>query len=294
MKNRLSNFDWSYVYAFFGEATLALTFIFYILIARVLGPEDYGIFAAAIALAAILSFFIQFGLPTLLNREVAAHPDTAPRNISLFLALESLMSTAVLVLLFPLGQLLGYRGEVLIVCYLAIFIEIGRSMIMTLRSAVKGLGWFRAESIAVAIERVAVVAISTTVLLQTRSLIPVVASVAIVRGVHIIGMLIYVSRQANIFTQINWKRLFDTLEIAYTFAMFGVLWVLYYQVDVVMLKTLSTGEETGFYSALYRILEMFSALPRVIFYVIFTRFAKCHVSAPKNCQSSFIKRLVCC
>lgn len=289
MKKLLARLDLSYLYALLGEATLALTFVFYITIARVLGPEEYGIFAAAIALAAILSLFIQFGLPPLINREVAAHPEEAPRSTVLFLVLEGLTSIGVLIVLLPLALLLGYEDQALIVCYLAVFSEICRAAIMTIRSTIKGLGWFRTESIVVAIERFAVVAIATVVLFQTESLILVLATIVTVRAANIIGLLFYVSRQVKITSPITRENLINTLKIAYPFALSGVLWILYYQVDVVMLKSLSTGEETGFYSASYRILEMFSALPRVIFYVIFTRFARYQASEPEKLPEQIYK-----
>ncbi|MEA5543195.1 flippase [Limnoraphis robusta Tam1] len=289
MKKLLARLDFSYLYALIGEATLALTFAFYITIARVLGPEQYGIFAAAIALAAILSLFIQFGLPTLLTREVAAHPDEATQSTVLFLVLEGLTSIGVLIILLPLALLLGYKNEVLIVCYLAVISEVCRAAIMTLRGAIKGLGWFRTESVAVGVERLAVVAIATVVLFQTKNLILVVATVAIVRFVNIIGLVYYLSRQIKIYSPVSRQQLINTLKIAYPFALSGVLWILYYQVDVVMLKSLSTGEETGFYSASYRILEMFSALPRVVFYVIFTRFARYYTTEPDKLPEQIFK-----
>ncbi len=282
MRNFLARFDLSYLYALLGEATLALTFVFYITIARVLGPEEYGIFAAAIALAAILSLFIQFGLPILLTREVAAHPDEAPKSTILFLVVEGLTSLGVLIILLPLALILGYRNEALIVCYLAVFSEVCRAAIMTLRGVIKGLGWFRTESVVVAIERLAVVGIATAVLFQTQNLVLVMATVFIVRALDVLGLLYYLSRKVRIWSTLNPEQLIRTLKTAYPFALSGVLWILYYQVDVVMLKSLSTVDETGFYSASYRILEMFSALPRVIFHVIFTRFAQYQVSAPEK------------
>ncbi len=289
MKKLLARLDFSYLYALLGEATLALTFAFYITIARVLGPEQYGLFAAAIALAAILSLFIQFGLPTLLTREVAAHPDEAPKSTVLFLVLEGLTSIGVLVILLPLTLILGYRNEALIICYLAVLSEICRAAIMTIRSTMKGLGWFRTESVAVGVERFAVVAIATVVLFKTENLILVVATVVIVRLANIIGLLYYLSHQTQISSPISREKLINTLKIAYPFALSGVLWILYYQVDVVMLKSLSTAEETGFYSAAYRILEIFSALPRVIFHVILTRFSRYYITEPEKLPEQIYK-----
>ncbi|MGK7899388.1 MAG: oligosaccharide flippase family protein, partial [Xenococcus sp. (in: cyanobacteria)] len=134
MKALLSRIDFSYIYAFLGEATLALTFIFYIVIARVLGPEEYGVFASAVALASILSLFIKFGFPILMTREVAANPLEAPKSTIRFLFLEGFLSLPILLVILPVAQLLGFEGNSPIVCYLAIFSEACRAAKQTLRS----------------------------------------------------------------------------------------------------------------------------------------------------------------
>lgn len=284
-----SRLDLSYVYAFLGEVTLALNFILYIFIARILGPEQYGIFAAAIALAGILSLFIQFGLPRFTNREIAAQPETATRSIALFLLVECLTSLAVLITFLPFALMFGYREEVLAVYYFAILAEVGRATILTLRNAVKGLGWFRSESIIVFAERTVIFVLATIVLFSTQNLVLVISTMAIARILCSITLLIYLSQKVSIFSSITWAKIVLTLKAAYPFAISGVLWILYYQVDIVMLEALSTETETGFYGASYRVLEIFSALPRVIFYVIFTRLAKYKVSAPEKLPEQLYK-----
>lgn len=54
---------------FFTAASLGTT----IILARVLGPEGYGVYAYALALITMISIPTQFGLPTLLIRNVAAY-----------------------------------------------------------------------------------------------------------------------------------------------------------------------------------------------------------------------------
>ncbi|MDB9528193.1 flippase [Oscillatoria sp. CS-180] len=285
----LSRFDLSYVYAFLGEATLALNFVLYIFIARILGPEQFGIFAAAIALAGILSLFIQFGLPRFTNREIAAQPETATRSIALFLLVECLTSLAVLIVFLPFALVFGYREKVLAVYYLALIAEVGRAVILTLRNAIKGLGWFRSESIVVFIERTVVFLLAALVLFRTQNLVLVISAMAIARVAFSLSLLFYLSRKVRVFSPIRWAKIITTIKAAYPFAISGVLWILYYQVDIVMLEALSTKAETGFYSASYRVLEIFSALPRVIFYVIFTRLAKYQVSAPERLSEQLYK-----
>ncbi|MGD1805630.1 flippase [Dapis sp. BLCC M126] len=280
MRNFLARLDLSYLYAFLGELTLGLTFLLYIVLARVLGPEKYGIFASAVALAGIMSLFMQFGLPPLLNREVAANPEEGSKSTIKFLLLELLNTLPVLIILLPIAHLMGFKGEELIVCYLAIFAEFCRGIKMTQRSVLKGMGWFRTETISVAIERCAVVLCTLAVLFLTKSLVWVVTTLVVVRLLENLGLLYYLSRKVTVWSPFNFSNLIESLKIAYPFALFGVLWVIYYQIDLVMLKAIAPTGEAGFYGAAYKIMEILSALPRVIFYVAFTRFARTYAADP--------------
>ena len=291
MKALLSRLDLSYVYVLLGEATLGLTFLFYIILARVLGPERYETFAAAVALGAILSLFIQFGLPTLLTREVAANPSEGPKFTIKFLILEGLTFLPVLLLLLPIALMLGYEGDGLKVCYLVILAEFCRSAKMTIRGVIRGMGWFRAETVSVALERFFSVLLSGAVLFLSRNLVWVVGTFVLVRMVDILGVLFYLSRKARIWSPLSLSGFLQTLRMAYPFALSGVLWILYYQVDVVMLKGIAPTGEAGFYSAAYRIMEIFSALPRVVFYVAFTRFARCHATEPDRLPEEIYKSM---
>lgn len=51
---------------------MALTFMSGVLLARTLGPEQYGIYGTVLAAAALLAVTAQFGLPQLATREIAA------------------------------------------------------------------------------------------------------------------------------------------------------------------------------------------------------------------------------
>ena len=290
MKNLLTRLDLSYLYVFLGEATLGLTFIFYILLARVLGPQEYGIFTSASALGAILALLIQFGLPVLLNREVSANAEVGSKLTSRFILLELLTSIPVFIILFPIAIFMGYNEEnTLIICYLVVFSEICRAIKMTLRGTLKGMGWFRTETVFVALERAATVIISLGVLYATKSLILVVMSIVVVRLLDILVLLYYLSRKLPIWSPFTISDCWDSLRMAYPFALSGVLWILYYQVDLVMLQAIGSTVEAGYYSAAYKVMEMFFALPRVIFQVIFTRFAKYHVNDPSRLPEQLYK-----
>ena len=282
MKKLLQQLNVSYVYAFLGEVTLAFTFIFFIVLARVLGPEQYGMFAAAVALGGILSFVIQFGFPNLLARDVAADPINGPRLTAKVFVIELINSGVVLLALYPIARAVGFEGLGIIVCYLVIAAEIGRSIKQTLRAILRGEAWFRAECISVLIERLAAVLIAGALLITTRHIVPVMIAIVITRLVENLGLVYYLNQRLQLWSAINWRGLLTTLKMGAPFAVAGVLWVIYYQIDLVMLKRLAIASEPGFYSAAYRIFEIFSALPRVFFAVFMTKFARCYVQTPEQ------------
>lgn len=282
VKSLLKRFDFSYVYSFLGEATLSLTFIFYMILGRVLGPEEYGVFTAATALGGIFAFFIQFGLQDLLAREIAATPQKGVQSTSIFLLIESVNCFCVLLILLPIAKLLNFQGMGLLVCYLVVIAGACRCAKQTLRAVFRGLGHFRSETLSVSIERSAMFLLASIVLLVSGNLAWVVATMALVRLIDVICLFYYLNSKVSITSSITFERFKYAVKMAYPFALSGVLWVLYYQIDAVMLKVMAPTTETGFYGAAYSLLEIFSALPRVIFYVALTKFSRCYAEAPEQ------------
>jgi O-antigen/teichoic acid export membrane protein len=278
MKKLLSALDLSYLYAFLGEATLALTLLFSVLLAKVLEPERFGVFVSASALGAILTLLISLGFPDLLTREVARNPEEGTRSTVHILAVEGVGALFVLLTLFPITQLLGIEDSDIAIFYLVIFAEVSRSVVNTLRSLLKGLGEFKTEMTVVVIERSFVVTCSLTVLLLTHSLFWVMLTFTLTRFVHLVGFFRYLSSRLNLWSPPSMQRSIEAFKEAFPLALSGVLWVVFYKVDTLMLEVMVSTEEAGFYGVSYQIMEIFSALYRVVFYVSFTRLSQSFVS----------------
>jgi len=130
---------------------------------------------------------------------------------------------------------------------------------------------------------------SCVVLFLSKNLVWVVGTFVLVRFLDIVGLLVYLSRKTSIWLPLSLNGLWQSVRTAYPFALSGVLWILYYQIDVVMLKGLAPTGEAGFYSAAYRMLEIFTELPQVIFYVAFTRFARYYANEPEKLPEQIYK-----
>ena len=291
MKTLLRKLDLSYLYSILSQSTLALTFILYTVLARALGPDQYGIFSAAVAVAGILSLLIQFGLPWLLGREVAANPYEGAKSTTVFIVLEIFNSLPVLLLLFPISYGLGFRGVDITVCYLMVLAELLRTLKMTLRNVLKGMGRFREESISTFSERFFTLVLVLSVLALSKSLILTIGTLLFARSLDILGLIFYLSRRTELRSSIKLEKIFKIYRLAFPFALSGVLWIIYYQADMVMLKSMSTTAEVGFYSVSYRTLEIFLALPQAFFHVISTKLARCYAVAPDR-LSEEIKKAV--
>lgn len=266
--------DFSYFFTFLSEATLGVTFLLYIFIARVVGPGQYGIFSAAASLGGILAFFTQFGFSALINREVANNPKEGAKNTYLYLFIESLNSLFILLLLLPLSIVLGFQDKGILICFCLTISEICRGAKQTVRGVYRGNSQYKSETILLASERIILGIIASLVLIISKDLFFVTAAFAGVRIIDLFVVIFILSRQFTLFSAINSQTVWNAVKKAYPFALTGILWVVYYQIDLLMLNTLSTSEQVGFYSASYRIFEIFLTLPRIIFLVSFTKLAR--------------------
>lgn len=273
-------FDISYLFAFLGEATLALTFVLYVWIARAFGPELYGLFNSAAALAGILGVFVQFGLPIFLTRLVAGDPEKGPGAFGSFVLLQSCNLLITLLLVWAASPWLRNQGTDLFFVFVLLAAEFFRGVKMLLRSVLKGRSWFAAESGSVAGERLFVLLVSGATLLLTQDLSAVLVAFGAARLAEILLTGFLISRKVTLLHRPGAAELKEAYHKGLPFAVHGLLWILYYQVDMVMLQLMSEEVEVGYYGAAYRVLEMFSALPRVVFHVAFTRFAVCVARNP--------------
>lgn len=272
--------DLSYMYAFISEVTLGFTFLFYVLIARVLGPESYGVFTAAAALGGILGVVIQYGLPTLLNRDVASDAVEGAGNTWTYLMIQGINTLPVLAVLPVWVQVMGFTREGAVLCGLAVLAELFRSAKMLWRAVLKGQGWFKTEAVSVTLERLGLLVCGSVVLVLTRNPVWLFLTIVLTRLVDNAGVAAWMGRRIRLHRSKGAGQLRRSYRKGLPFAVHGIFWILYYQVDMVMLKAMAPNAEVGYYGAAYRVMEIFSALPRVVFYVAFTRFAQTLVRNP--------------
>ncbi len=107
---------------------------------NVLPEGDYGLYFALLGLGMLLQVVADFGLQLYNSRVLAGHRQLLAKYFPYFIGLKLLLGTAFLLLLLPVGWLLGYRGTAMTLLLLAGAVQFFNSLVLYLRSNLSGLG----------------------------------------------------------------------------------------------------------------------------------------------------------
>ncbi len=252
----------------FGEASNALTLLLFVLLARALGVDRYGVFAAIVAASAILQAVAELGLHTLLTRTVARTPDAAWHELRGALARQALLIFPAPLLLYGYMLIAGMPADAHLAGVLIGASVWFRALKESVRGVCRGVGRFGLEAFFNWTERVGLLVAGIGVIALGGSLTAVGLVFFSVRAADFAVFLATVRRQLHRPLPIARPRE-ATLLAALPFAVSNLMWSMYYQVDTALLSALSTPRDTGIYGALYRFVDLVQVLPRLLIVVAF-------------------------
>lgn len=269
----------------------AIGFLFFLFLARQLGPGDFGKYMFAFSLAEIFSILGDLGLHEYSIREMARRPELLKERLPGILALKTLLSSTSAIIMLSILPLLGKdRATSLAVVAFAL--------------AQIGYSWFYASTIAFAarqdlhiqaflwlMEKVLFAAAGVAVILATSKDFVLVAfsntfvqffggalAVAIawrkygpwVRDLH----------------RDQWSRY---LKAAIPFGLIVAFYLVYFRIDTVMISFFRGDEEVGQYSAAYNLVSALLFLPSGLVAALFPRLAGAYRSPEDNLDGPFQK-----
>ena len=249
----------SLLFASASAGSAALLLVLLIVAGRVLGDEKYGQFSFALALATILETLVDFGLKEVATRSVARDRGLASRLVRHTFGLKLVLGAAMLAVLAVAATLLRDEPEVRLACYLLGAAAVLRSYLMTLRHTLNGLERFDLESLVVVADRGLLLVFGVAVLWADLGLTGLTGAFVAAR-VAALGLAYLVTRgQVGPigvgFDTAYWR---DLQRVALPFGLFVAVLSLYSYIDTLLIGILRTDQETGFYSAAYRIYEGFT------------------------------------
>ena len=252
-----------------GTSQLAIwvaTFAFTVVQARHLEPSRFGQLSLALAYAAFLTIFVDFGTTTLVSRTVAQRGGREDGLVATTLLIRTALWLAALPVLMLATIFLGYdddlRSAIVVLAVAALFVAWGGAIAAYLQ----GREEFSLLSLSSVAYRIvaAVVGVAILVLLPRPSLFLI--SLAFLIGATVCaGILIAALRRHS---EIRWalapRRALDLLRTALPIGAYGVVGTFYFNVDLVMLEGMAPAENVGWYAAAYRLFNAATILESIV------------------------------
>ena len=267
-------------------------FIWTILIARYLGVNDYGILGFATSLTGILMITVDFGISTHIVRHIATNYDSAPKYLGNALPLKSFF--AVFTFILTLIILLIMKCDELTITVTLLFtIEVAiRSFISLMNGAFQAFEQGKYQGIG-------------NTLLNTILLIFILLAIFSDWGLlgitfaYLISNIIALTYLYITFTKNVTKPHFELDKTfckkitlySIPFAITGVLYSIYYSVDIIMLENIIGNVATGIYNASYKLINVITLLYSAYTAVIFPVMSKLFKNDEKLLEISYEKSI---
>jgi len=249
---------------------------------RILGPEGQGKYGFAIFIVGYFEIVTNFGLDTLLTREVAKDPSQGNRYLSNTAILRLLILLGVLPLLFIFlavwRGLFALSGDTMAAILLLTFSLIPSSISAALSSL------FRAHE---KMEYPAALTMVSTILKVTLGLLALLlgfgfvglAGVSVIVNLATMLILLYLVIKIFFRPQLEFNPPFskEMLGLSYPLMINHLLATLFFRIDVTLLQPMKGNTVVGWYTAAYKFIEGVNIIPSAFTIAIFpiiSRFAQ--------------------
>lgn len=259
-----------------------LAFILVPFAARYLDKQEYGIYSLAAAIGFFISLLSDFGLTTLMTRQVSRNKMIAPAffaetiGLRFFLIIFSLLVFVPYLLLSHLNAV-GLQSVIIFVVA-----SLLGSFSQSTFGIFRGFEKMQFESISVFIEKALSVALGIMILLiggDVRAFLLSFLFAGLIRLFY--SYWVVHKRFFPITVSFHWRRSWILWAKATPFGISIFLAVCYNYIDVLMLSAMKTFEDVAIYSAGHRLLTLTGVMPTLLVNAFFPKLAIYHQDPPK-------------
>lgn len=281
------------VISLLGQAiTWISTILLTVAYGRFLGDAGFGELYFAITFVSLIGFPIEFGFNQLLTRDVAQKPERAVRYLANTLALKFLLWLPFYGLLVGLSRVLGYApGELQLVAICGVTL-LSTSITNTFAGLHSAFGRTYFSTVGSIFERV-IDACAGILLLKLGAGVEVMALVLMVGSlIDTIWQGVWCFAKIGFDLRIDRTLMIALFKSSIPFLLYGILGVIYYRIDTVMLSLMTNNTVVGWYGAAYRLFDTLLFLPSlVISAIMYPIFSKLSVSSERQLRLAIEKTM---
>ncbi|OGE41618.1 hypothetical protein A3A45_03485, partial [Candidatus Daviesbacteria bacterium RIFCSPLOWO2_01_FULL_36_8] len=272
--------------------TRIVSFFYTIFLANKLGVEGFGLITVAIAYFAILSALTDFGFNRFLIREIARGELKIADMLGNILMLRVLLPSIVIILFSIVLYSLDpdkMRVSLILIAVLAVFPE---SIAVTLDGIFIGLQKLQYSAISLVIASSSAAILGFYLVNGGSGPVGAVIAIIFAQIMWALCLLIFLLRKKLLsFSKLNFSLMKKILVGSLPYGLIGVLGLLYFRIDSVILSYLRGSFETGIYGAGYRFLESIIFIPGAFGFALFPSLAKLHDTNISDMKKLYFRSL---
>ena len=268
----------SFLGRFIGSviSVIALGFI-----TRALGTGSFGEYTTVIAYLTVFQLISDFGLHTLLTREISQNPSKEPEIVSRFLTIRLCIAFVVLSIGCALVFAFPYSYFVKIGVVMSGIAFLAMSLTQMLLGVLQKHFAVYKSTIAEILGRVANL-ILVIIFFYTQAGVLQFLFAFIVASFVILLVNLFFARSLTQFKLVfpipHWRK---TLKTAVPVAISIIFTLLYFRADTILLSIMQDAQAVGLYGAAYKVLEVFLFFPAAFFGIVMPILSK-QAKTPKK------------
>lgn len=247
-----------------------LTAVVLIYMAQYLSTEEYGMYSTALAWSNVFLALNDLGMSTLIVRESARNPKLLPVYFGNTLFVETILSIFFFFVTIGIGKFLHYDHTTI----LMIALLTAAGLIFEFRKVVRGIFRVRMELKLVAVMEVVngLLYLGATLgiihfITNTHTGLLALGHTRLWTNVLVI-VILFIIILRNIKPKFASKQLWPMIKQSYLFTLYNMFFMLYFQIDQIIISIIKGESAVGTYSASANIVIFFLFIPIMLFQVI--------------------------
>jgi O-antigen/teichoic acid export membrane protein len=253
----------------------AVAFIYFALIARMVGVESTGIYFLSLAMVTTVGVFGDFGLTSVLIRDVAREQHRAKEFLRRMLGVKLLVIPLATTMAIVLPRILEYGPESMFLILCAIPIMVADTLSLSFYGVLRGMQELRYESVGIFVGQSLTTIMGAVVLFGVGPSLPGLIA-ALVAGstwnAFFSAFQIWRRLGAKAFIP-SWEAMIPILRAAFPFFLAAVFVKIYSYVDSFTLKAVIGDSAVGLYSVAYKLTYAFQFLPLAFVGALYPKLA---------------------
>lgn len=252
-----------------------ISFTYFTVLARNLGPEDLGKYYLALSLTTIFAIFIDIGMMNVLMREVAKRQKEASSLLASVMVIKLPLMFLAFISVIATAHLLNYPVLTRQLVYLASIAMILDSFTMTFYSTIRGFHNLRFESFGLVMYQLIMLAMGLTFMKLGMSLRWIMLALVMASIANFLYALMLATGKfkLKLIAPIDKAMIRSIILITIPFGLFGIFQRLYLYLDSILLSSLAGDYYVGLYQISFKIIFALQFLPMAFIASLYPAFS---------------------